>query len=83
MIGDGKTIADQIEDWYTSGACDGFNIHVGYQPDGLAQFVDHVIPELQRRGIYKTEYGPGTLRDKLGFGVPANPWFSDSRDAAE
>lgn len=83
MIGDGKTIADQIEDWYCSSACDGFNIHVGYQPDGLVQFVDHVIPELQRRGIYKTEYGPGTLRDKLGFGVPANPWFTHSRDAAE
>jgi len=83
MIGDGKTIADQIEDWYTDGACDGFNIHVGYQPDGLAQFVDYVIPELQRRGIYKTAYGQGTLREKLGFGIPANPRFADAQDAAE
>ncbi|MBO6783008.1 MAG: LLM class flavin-dependent oxidoreductase [Alphaproteobacteria bacterium] len=83
MIGDGKSIADEIEDWYTSGACDGFNIHVGYQPDGLTQFVDQVIPELQRRGIYKTEYAPGTLREKLGFGVPRNPYFTESRDAAE
>lgn len=83
MIGDGKSIADLIEDWYTSGACDGFNIHVGYQPDGLEQFVEHVVPELQRRGIYKTEYATGTLREKLGFGVPANPHFSDARKAAE
>jgi hypothetical protein len=83
MIGDGKSIADEIEDWYTSGACDGFNIHVGYQPDGLSHFVDHVVPELQRRGIYKTAYRPGTLREKLGFGIPPNPRFEGDRDAAE
>lgn len=83
MIGDGASIADEIEDWYTSGACDGFNIHVGYQPDGLHQFVDHVIPELQRRGIYKTAYSPGTLREKLGFSIPPNPRFARDRNAAE
>jgi N-acetyl-S-(2-succino)cysteine monooxygenase len=83
MIGDARTIADEIEDWYASGACDGFNVHVGYQPDGLDRFVDHVVPELQRRGIYKKEYGPGTLREKLGLTVPANPFFEAKRDAAE
>ena len=41
MKGDGKQVADQIEDWYTSKACDGFNIHVGMQPGGLTSFVDH------------------------------------------
>jgi alkanesulfonate monooxygenase len=83
MIGDGRKIADEIEDWFTSGACDGFNIHVGYQPDGLDKFVDYVIPELQHRGIYKKSYAPGTLREKLGFTVPPNPFFEERRDAAE
>lgn len=83
LIGDGNTIADQIADWYASGACDGFNIHVGYQPDGLDNFVDYVVPELQNRGIYKTDYAPGTLREKLGFGVPENPYFPAAKRAAE
>jgi alkanesulfonate monooxygenase len=83
MIGDGRSIADTIEDWHASGACDGFNIHVGYQPDGLDRFVDFVIPELQRRGIYKTAYTPGTLREKLGLAVPRNPYFDAARHAAE
>lgn len=83
MVGDGASIADEIEDWYRSGACDGFNVHVGYQPHGLDAFVDHVIPELQRRGIYKTEYRPGTLREKLGLKMPRNPFFDSGREAAE
>ena len=45
-----------MEDWYRAGACDGFNVHVGDQPGGLEDFVDYVIPELQRRGLFRKEY---------------------------
>ena len=83
MKGDGKQVADQIEDWYTSKACDGFNIHVGMQPGGLTSFVDHVIPELQRRGLFRTEYEGKTLRETMGFPMPVNPYFSGSSVAAE
>jgi alkanesulfonate monooxygenase SsuD/methylene tetrahydromethanopterin reductase-like flavin-dependent oxidoreductase (luciferase family) len=83
MKGDGKQIADQIEDWYKSKACDGFNIHVGMQPQGLTSFVDHVIPELQRRGLFRMEYEGRTLRETMGFPKPINPYFTNSRVAAE
>ncbi len=83
MVGGAKTIADQIEDWYRSGVCDGFNVHVGYQPDGLEGVVDFVIPELQRRGLFKTEYRGETLRERMGLDVPANQFFAATRDAAE
>lgn len=83
MVGGAGTVADQIEDWYRSGACDGFNVHVGYQPDGLEGVVDHVIPELQRRRLFKTEYRGATLRERMGLDVPANPYFTRARDAAE
>lgn len=78
MKGSAKQIADQMEDWFKSGACDGFNVHVGYQPDGLEDIVDHVIPELQRRGLYKTAYRSGSLRQKMGLPVPGNQFFSAS-----
>lgn len=83
MKGDGREVADMIEDWYRDKACDGFNIHVGYQPDGLANFVDHVVPELQRRGIYKKDYGQGMLREMMGLRVPLNPFFGEANIAAE
>jgi FMN-dependent oxidoreductase (nitrilotriacetate monooxygenase family) len=83
MKGDGKHVADQIEDWYTSKACDGFNIHVGMQPGGLTSFVDHVIPELQRRGLFRKEYEGKTLRETMGFPMPVNPYFGASSVAAE
>ena len=83
MKGDGRQVADQIEDWYRSNACDGFNIHVGFQPSGLGNFVDYVIPELQRRGIFRTEYQGGSLRERMGLRVPVNPYFSETGIAAE
>lgn len=83
MKGDGKQVADQIEDWYKSGACDGFNVHVGFQPDGLGNFVDFVIPELQRRGLFRKDYGGQTLRESMGLTMPQNPYFSTPSVAAE
>lgn len=75
MKGNGVQVADMIEDWYKSGACDGFNVHVGYQPAGLRNFVDYVIPELQRRGLYRTAYPGRTLRDIVGLKRPESQFF--------
>jgi alkanesulfonate monooxygenase SsuD/methylene tetrahydromethanopterin reductase-like flavin-dependent oxidoreductase (luciferase family) len=60
-------IADQIEDWYTSRACDGFVVQFPILPRGLADFVDLVVPELQRRGIFRKDYDGQTLRENMGL----------------
>ena len=60
---------------HRAGACDGFNVHVGFQPEGLSRFVDHVVPELQRRGLFRTAYPGTTLRDVVGLKRPDNQFF--------
>ncbi|AJY76535.1 LLM class flavin-dependent oxidoreductase [Paenibacillus beijingensis] len=65
-------IADQLEEWFVSGAADGFNIMPPYLPGGLEDFVDLVVPELQRRGLFRTEYEGSTLRDNLGLKRPVH-----------
>ncbi|MFC5450398.1 LLM class flavin-dependent oxidoreductase [Paenibacillus aestuarii] len=69
-------IADQLEQWFVEGACDGFNIMPPYLPGGLEEFVDLVIPELQRRGLFRTEYRGSTLRDHLGLARPLSRYRS-------
>ncbi|MBR0645341.1 LLM class flavin-dependent oxidoreductase [Roseomonas hellenica] len=64
-------IADQMEDWYRGKACDGFNIDMPVLPRCLRDFVDLVVPELQRRGLFRTEYAGGTLRETMGLARPA------------
>lgn len=58
-------IADTIEDWFRAGAIDGLNIMLDLFPSGLEDFVDQVVPLLQRRGIFRTEYAPGTLLERF------------------
>ncbi len=70
LVGDPTEIADHMEEWFTNPACDGFVIGTGYQPGGLEQFVDLVVPELQRRGLFRSAYTGRTLRDHLGLPVP-------------
>ena len=66
MIGTPEMIADEIERWYRTGAADGFNLMPPSYPDGLEDFVDHVIPVLQQRGLFRAGYdGAATLRDLL------------------
>jgi alkanesulfonate monooxygenase SsuD/methylene tetrahydromethanopterin reductase-like flavin-dependent oxidoreductase (luciferase family) len=81
MKGSGAQVADMIEDWYRAGACDGFNVHVGFQPEGLANFVDHVVPELQRRGLFRTAYPGTTLRDVVGLKRPDSQFFPQQAPA--
>ena len=76
MIGTPKTIADEMEEWLHSGGCDGFNIMFPYVPGGLDDFVDRVVPELHRRGLFRTEYEGRTLRENLGLPRPENRFFA-------
>jgi hypothetical protein len=64
--------ADVLEDWFTTGAADGFMLIVHLQPAGLADFIRYIVPELQRRKLFRTEYAGTTLREHLGLARPAN-----------
>lgn len=77
MVGTPTMIADQMEEWLMNGACDGFNVMFPYLPGGLDDFVDQVVPELQRRGIFRTDYEGRTLRENLGLPRPANRYFGN------
>jgi alkanesulfonate monooxygenase SsuD/methylene tetrahydromethanopterin reductase-like flavin-dependent oxidoreductase (luciferase family) len=67
IIGTPEQVADEIEYWFTERAADGFNVNFDIFPSGLEQIADQLIPELQRRGIFRTEYGSGTLRGHYGL----------------
>jgi N-acetyl-S-(2-succino)cysteine monooxygenase len=67
-----EQIADQMQEWFENGAADGFNIMPPYLPGGLEDFVNLVIPILQERGLFRTEYTGNTLRENLGLKRPAN-----------
>ncbi len=78
VVGSPVQVADQLEQWMAEAEIDGFNIQRSGEPRHLIDFVDLVVPELQNRGVYKTEYRPGTFREKLfgggariGAGHPA------------
>jgi FMN-dependent oxidoreductase (nitrilotriacetate monooxygenase family) len=72
ICGTPKTIADTLEEWFVEKAADGFNILPAYFPGAFAEFVDLVVPELQRRGLFRHDYEGTTLRDHFGLAsVPA------------
>ena len=83
MLGTPSMIADQMEEWLRTEACDGFNVMFPYLPGGLDDFVDKVVPELQRRGLFRTEYEGPTLRENLGLPRPSNRFFAATAKAAE
>ncbi len=66
-VGTPVMIADAMEEWFTTGAADGFNIQTPYLPGCAEEFVDLVVPELQRRGLFRTEYSGQTLQERLGL----------------
>jgi hypothetical protein len=75
-----------MEEWFESEACDGFNIMPPYLPGALDDFVELVIPELQRRGLFRTEYEGRTLRENLGLPRPESRYRKTEvaqREAAE
>ena len=79
VIGAPTQVADRMQEWMEAGAADGFNVIVPYFPGGLNDFVDLVIPELQRRGLFRTEYESSTLRGNLGLPFPENR-YATARD---
>jgi alkanesulfonate monooxygenase len=73
IVGTPTEIADFMELWVRERGCDGFNIMPPVFPSSLREFVDLVVPELQRRGLYRTHYEGTTLRENLGLTRPAWP----------
>ena len=82
IVGTPADVADFMEHWVATDACDGFNVMPPYFNDGLIDFVDLVVPELQRRGIYRTAYEGTTLRQNLGLPVPASRYASATKRPA-
>ena len=70
FVGTVEQLADYMQLWFETGGCDGFNIMPAYFPDELDLFVDHVVPELQRRGLFRRDYAGTMLRDHLGLPRP-------------
>lgn len=70
FVGTAQSVADQMEEWFNGGACDGFVLGATHMPGAYEDFVRLVVPELQRRGVFRKEYPGTTLRDTLGLPVP-------------
>lgn len=78
FVGTPATIADQMEEWLMSEGSDGFNVMFPYLPGGLEDFTDRVVPELQRRGLFRRDYEGTTLREHLGLPRPENRFFAEA-----
>src|SRR6201991_2945729 len=76
MVGTPAMIADQMEQWLVEEGSDGFNVMFPYLPAGVDEFVDKVVPELQRRGIFRREYEGSTFREHLGLARRENRFFA-------
>lgn len=81
VVGDAKKVADFFEEWFLDKAADGFIIFPPYLPGIADLFVDLVVPELQRRGLFRTEYEGTTFRDHFGLSRPENV-YAHARNSA-
>jgi len=72
IMGSGKSVADQVQEWYETEAADGFVIRMAYAPESLTDFNTLVLPELQKRGLFRTEYTGKTFRENLGLPKPVS-----------
>ncbi|KAA2213739.1 LLM class flavin-dependent oxidoreductase [Teichococcus oryzae] len=70
VVGSAAEIADRMQEWFEGGAADGFNVMPPTFPEGFRAFTELVVPELQRRGLFRTEYSGATLREHLGLARP-------------
>jgi FMN-dependent oxidoreductase (nitrilotriacetate monooxygenase family) len=77
VVGSPEQVADELQAWYEGKAADGFVVAPANMPDGLEAFVDHVVPILQARGLYRRDYEGVTLREHLGLAIPANRYTLD------
>jgi len=76
LMGPPELVADQMEEWLSTGGADGFTIQFPYLPQGLDNFVEKLVPILQKRGIYREDYEGNTLRENLGLPRPENQFLS-------
>ena len=83
LVGTAEYIADELEGWLKADAADGFNVICNHYPKPLDDFCQMVVPELQRRGVFRTEYTGTTLREHLGLRVPENRYTMRQRQAAD
>ena len=81
LVGTAEYMADEMEKWLKEEAADGFNVVCNHYPKPFEDFCQQVVPELQRRGIFRTEYQGTTLRDHLGLRVPENRYTRQAREA--
>ncbi len=72
LVGTAAQIVDQLEERFVNYGADGYNVMPPVLPGGLTDFIDLVLPELRRRGLFRTEYEGRTLRDNLGLARPVN-----------
>ena len=77
VVGTPRVVVDHMEEWFTTGACDGFIVQPPYSPESVEDFVALVIPELQRRGLFRREYSGTTLRDHLGLARATSQYQGD------
>ena len=77
-IGTPADIADTMQEWFETGACDGFNITPATLPGGGEDFVEMVLPELRRRGLFRNEYEFKTLRENLGLRPVVNRYAAEA-----
>jgi len=83
IVGSPADVVDMMEEWFSSGDADGFNVLPPFFPNSLDEFVALVVPELQRRGLYRTAYEGSTLRENLGLPRPASRYGRGAAKAAE
>jgi FMN-dependent oxidoreductase (nitrilotriacetate monooxygenase family) len=81
FAGTPEQVADTMQEWFTSGAADGFNVMAPVLPRDLELFVEHVVPLLQKRGLFRNEYSGATLRDHYGLPRPSNRYALASGDS--
>jgi alkanesulfonate monooxygenase SsuD/methylene tetrahydromethanopterin reductase-like flavin-dependent oxidoreductase (luciferase family) len=81
IVGTPEQIADDIALWFNERGADGFNLNADVFPSGLAAFVDHVVPLLQKKGIFRRDYEGTTLRDHLGLPRPESQYARAARAA--
>ena len=82
FIGTPTYIADTMQEWFEAGAADGFMLSGAVLPDGVTDFIDHVLPILKERGLFRTEYESHILRGNMGLTIPPNQFVTADRHEA-
>lgn len=81
-----EKVADVMQEWFETGACDGWNLQAAYLPGAALEHMEKLVPELRRRGLFRSDYEGKTLRENLGIARPSNQFFGprvNSTEAAE